>query len=109
MDSLGSFAKLELLKWPKNDRKKKLCDIFPSADSDIWKNYDQLEAAALSGKSEPSSASAADSVASSSSADNNALKDAMEQVAESVASQVSNVCYDFIIPVSITEKRHFEL
>merc|ERR1719471_1215717 len=91
MDSLGSFAKLELLKWPKNDRKKKLCDIFPPADSDIWKNYDQLEAAALSGKSEPpsSSSAAADSVASStSSADNNALEDAMEQVAESVASQV---------------------
>merc|ERR1719471_757913 len=80
MDSLGSFAKLELLKWPKNDRKKKLCDIFPPADSDIWKNYDQLEAAALSGKSEPpssSSSNAADSVASSSSsaADNNALED----------------------------------
>ena len=93
MDSLGSFAKLELLKWPKNDRKKKLCDIFPPADSEIWKNYDQLEAAALSGKSEPpSSSSAADSVASSStSADNNALKDAMEQVAESVASQASKV------------------
>ena len=84
---------MELLKWPKNDRKKKLCDIFPPADSEIWKNYDQLEAAALSGKSEPASSSsaAADSVASSTSADNNALKDAMEQVAESVASQASEV------------------
>ena len=87
LDSLGSFAKLELLKWPKTDRKKKLGDIFPPTDSEIWKNYDALEAAALSGKSEPLS-STTDSVASSS-VESDAMKDAMEQVAESVTSQAS--------------------
>ena len=89
LDALANYAKLELLKWPKTARKKKLGDIFPPADSDIWKNYDELEAAALAGKSDPSS-STTDSVASAS-ADNNALKDAMEEVAESVASQASRV------------------
>ena len=86
VDSIDKFAKLELLKWPKSSRKKKLCDIFPSADSEIWKNYDELEAAALAGKSDPST-STTNSVASSS-VESNALKDAMEEVAESVASQV---------------------
>ena len=90
LDSLGNYSKLELFKWPKTARKKKLGDIFPAADSEIWRNYDELEAAALAGKSEPSSSSTTDSVASSS-VDNNALKDAMEQVAESVASQASRV------------------
>ena len=90
LDSLGNYAKLELFKWPKTARKKKLGDIFPAADSEIWKNYDELEAAAHAGQSEPSSSSTTDSVASSS-VDNNALKDAMEQVAESVASQASRV------------------
>ena len=87
LDSLGSFAKLELLKWPKTDRKKKLGDIIPPTDSEIWKNYDALEVAALSGKSEPLS-STTDSVASSS-VESDAMKDAMEQVAESVTSQAS--------------------
>ena len=86
MDSLVNYAKLELFKWPKTARKKKLGDIFPSADSELWKNYDELEAAALAGKSDPSSSTTA-SLASSS-VDNNALKDALEEVAESVASQV---------------------
>ena len=90
LDSLGNYSKLELFKWPKTARKKKLGDIFPAADSEIWRNYDELEAAALAGQSEPSSSSTTDSVASSS-VDNNALKDAMEQVAESVASQASRV------------------
>ena len=90
LDSLGNYSKLELFKWPKTARKKKLSDIFPAGDSEIWRNYDELEAAALAGKSEPSSSSTTDSVASSS-VDNNALKDAMEQVAESVASQASRV------------------
>ena len=90
LDSLGNYSKLELFKWPKTARKKKLGDIFPAGDSEIWRNYDELEAAALAGQSEPSSSSTTDSVASSS-VDNNALKDAMEQVAESVASQASRV------------------
>jgi len=87
LDSLANSAKLELFKWPKTARKKKLGDIFPPADSDIWKNYEELEAAALAGKSDPSSSSTTDSLASSS-VENNALEDAMEEVAESVASQV---------------------
>ena len=86
LDSLANNAKLELFKWPKTSRKKKLGDIFPSADSEIWNNYDELESVALAGKSDPSS-STTDSLASSS-VDNNALKDAMEEVAEIVASQV---------------------
>ena len=86
LDSLGSFAKLELLKWPKNDRKKKLGDIFPTTDSEIWKNYYGFEAAIHSGKSD-TSPSATHSMASSS-AENDALKDALEEVAEIVASQV---------------------
>jgi len=87
LDSLANNAKLELFKWPKTTRKKKLGDIFPSIDSEIWKNYDELEAAALAGKSDPSSSSTTDSLASSS-VGNNALEDAMEEVAETVASQV---------------------
>ena len=92
LDSLANNAKLELFKWPKTTRKKKLGDIFPSIDSEIWKNYDELEAAALAGKSDPSSSSTTDSLASSS-VENNALKDAMEEVAESVASQASTVYF----------------
>ena len=91
MDSLGNYSKLELFKWPKTARKKKLGDIFPAADSEIWRNYDELEAAALAGQSEPSSSSSTTDSVASSSVDNNALKDAMEQVAESVASQASRV------------------
>ena len=53
MDSLDSFAKMELSKWTEDERKKKLCDIFPPADSEMWKNYDVLEAAAAADENDP--------------------------------------------------------
>ena len=43
--------RLETLRWPRTQRKKKLGDIFPAADSKIWENYDEMEAAARGGES----------------------------------------------------------